>query len=109
MDSCHYWEDQHASHGSESINVSFFTHLNAMFNMYVNMLGYFGFDFFHMIMHLMIQMNATVISVILNPVIMNVKAYANDYKFVLLTSSVFEPSFLSPEFHHLKLTLKTMI
>ena len=46
MDSCHYWEDQHASHGSESINVSFFTHLNAMFNMYVNMLGYFGFDFF---------------------------------------------------------------
>ena len=40
---------------------------------------------------------------------MNVIAYANEYKFVLLTSSVFEPSFLSPEFQHLKLTLKTMI
>ena len=82
MDSCHYWEDQHTSHGSESINVSFFTYLNAMFNIYVNILRYFGFDFFHMIMHLMIEMNATVISIILNPVIMNVKAYANEYKFV---------------------------
>ena len=48
MDSCHYWEDQHTSHGVESINVSFFTHLNAMINMYVNIPGYFGFDFFHM-------------------------------------------------------------
>ena len=50
--------------------------------MYVNILGYFGFDFFHMIMHLMIETNATVISIIINPVIMNVKAYANEYKFV---------------------------
>ena len=46
MDSCHYWEDQHTSHGVESINVSFFTYLNAMFNIYVNILRYFGFDFF---------------------------------------------------------------
>ena len=89
MDSCHYWEDQHTSHGVESLNVSFFTHLNAIFNMYVNILGYFGFDFCHMIMHIMIQTNATVISIIINPIIMNVIAYANEYKFVLLTSSVF--------------------
>ena len=53
----------------------------------------FSHDEAHMIMHPMIETNATVISIIINPVIMNVKAYANEYKFVLLTSSVFEPSF----------------
>ena len=110
MDSCHYWEDQHTSHGVESINVSLFTHLYAMFNMCVNILGYFGFNFCHMIMHLMIETNATVISIIINLVIINVIAYVNEYKFCfLLTSSVFELSFLSPEFHYFKLTLKTMI
>ena len=53
----------------------------------------FSHDEAHMIMHLMIETNATVVSIIINPVITNVKAYANEYKFVLLTSSVFEPSF----------------
>ena len=61
------------------------------------------------LVYLRYQAVLQVMSIIINPVIMNVIAYVNEYKFVLFTSSVFEPSFLSPEFHHLKLTLKTMI
>ena len=95
MDSCHYWEDQHTSHGVESINVSFFTHLNAIFIMYVNILGYFGFDFCHMIMHIMIQTNATVISIIINPIIMNVIAYANELIFRPALTAAFRYDFFS--------------